>query len=160
MKKPFLVFLIILSVFGYYACTKSSPDVPVCTNKTVTQDSAALFKFAGDSIPLTLDSSGMYYHIIDSGSSLHPVFSSNITVTYVGRLMDNTIFDSASNTSLEGHALYTLIPGWQLGLPKIGVGGHIQLFIPSTYAWGCNGYAPTIPADAPVFFDVRLLAVH
>jgi FKBP-type peptidyl-prolyl cis-trans isomerase len=55
--------------------------------------------------------------------------------------------------------LNQLIAGWQIGLPKIGVGGRIQLFIPSAYAWGCTGYG-AIPADAPVFFDIELLAVR
>jgi FKBP-type peptidyl-prolyl cis-trans isomerase FkpA len=159
MKKPFLVFVIIFSVIFYYSCTKSTPDTSGCTPVPVTTDSAALIRFAGDTIPLTWDSSGLYYHIVDSGNSLHPVNSSTITVNYVGRLMDNTIFDSASNTNLQGHGLYDLILGWRFGLPKIGVGGRILLFIPSAFAWGCTGYGPVGP-NQPVFFDVKLLAVN
>ncbi len=56
-------------------------------------------------------------------------------------------------------SLANLYEGWQIGLPKIGVGGHIQLFIPSAYAWGCTGDGP-VPANTPVFFDVQLLAVN
>jgi FKBP-type peptidyl-prolyl cis-trans isomerase FkpA len=73
--------------------------------------------------------------------------------------MDNKVFDSASNTNLNGAGLYLTIPGWQIGLPKIGVGGHIELFIPSALAWGCTGYGP-VPANAPVYFDVKLLQVN
>ena len=159
MKKLFLFVLSGIVVFSYFSCQKNTPDNPVCTNKPVTADSAALIKFAGDSIPLSHDSSGLYYHIIDSGNSNKPVFSSNLTVNYTARLMDNKIFDSASNSNLNGAGLYLLIPGWQIGLPKIGAGGRIQLFIPSALAWGCTGYGP-VPADAPVYFDVKLLQVN
>jgi FKBP-type peptidyl-prolyl cis-trans isomerase FkpA len=159
MKKLLLFVLAGTAVFCYFSCAKASPDNPPCTSNPVTADSAALIKFAGDSIALTKDSTGLYYHIIDSGSALKPIFSSNITVNYVGRLMNNIIFDSASNTNLNGAGLYNLIPGWQIGLPKIGKGGRIQLFIPSALAWGCTGYGP-VPANAPVYFDVTLLQVN
>src|SRR6185369_17963899 len=99
---------------------------------------------------------GIFYKILDSGDqNLKPVFSTNIKVNYVGRLMNGVIFDSASNTNLNGTPLYGLIYGWQYGLPKIGKGGHIQLLIPSALAWGCTGYGQ-VPADAPVYFDVEL----
>jgi FKBP-type peptidyl-prolyl cis-trans isomerase FkpA len=159
MKKLLLFVLSGIVVFSYFSCGKNSPDNPACTNNPVAADSAALIKFSGDSIPLTKDSTGLYYHIIDSGSDLKPVFSSNITVNYVGRLMTNVVFDSASNTNLNGAGLYNLIPGWQIGMPKIGKGGRIQLFIPSALAWGCTGYGP-VPANAPVYFDVTLLQVN
>jgi FKBP-type peptidyl-prolyl cis-trans isomerase FkpA len=159
MKKLLLIFLSFIGIFAYYACSKSSPSSPTCTATDPTADSSALIKFAGDSIPLSKDTSGLYYHIIDSGSSTKPQFFNRLTVTYVARLMTNAIFDSASNSTLNGAPLGDLIKGWQIGMPKIGVGGHIQLFIPSAQAWGCTGYGP-VPADAPVFFDVHLLAVN
>jgi FKBP-type peptidyl-prolyl cis-trans isomerase FkpA len=159
MKKVFLFVLSGIVIFSYFSCQKSGPDAPSCTAVPPSGDSAKLIAFAGDSIPLTKDSTGLYYHIIDSGSGNKPVFSSTITVNYVGRLMNNTIFDSASKTNLMGAGLYNLIPGWQIGMPKIAKGGHIQLFIPSALAWGCTGYGP-VPANAPVYFDVELLEVY
>jgi FKBP-type peptidyl-prolyl cis-trans isomerase FkpA len=158
MKK--LYFVIAFSILiGFFGCEKAVPDNPACMASPVTADSAALIKFAGDSIKLTWDSSGLYYHIVDSGSGVKPVFSSTITVNYVGRLMSNAIFDSASNTNLQGAALYNLILGWRIGMPKVATGGRIQLFIPSALAWGCTGYGP-VPANAPVFFDIKLLSVY
>ena len=166
MKRLFLFILICVVTVSYFACAKTStPQQPSCTDKTPNQDSSEIIKFANDSfpnsIPLTRDTTGLYYHIIDSGSSTNkPISKSNLRVTYVARFIpSNIIFDSASNSYLGGSQLAGLIFGWQIGLPKIGVGGHIQLFIPSAYAWGCTGYG-TIPADAPVFFDVKLIAVY
>jgi len=167
MKKIVIFILSGFIVLCYLSCAKGTPvpSTPPCSNKSVDDDSASLIKFAGDTIPLTHDSTGLYYHIIDSGNDTKPSYYSVVTVTYTARLMDNSIFDSASNTNLMGVQLDQLIYGWQIGLPKIGVGGHIQLFIPSALGWGCNGaLSPTgvtvVPPNAPVYFDVQLLGVH
>jgi FKBP-type peptidyl-prolyl cis-trans isomerase FkpA len=166
MKKLFFFVLSGIVVLGYLSCSKGTPStsVPPCTNKDVTADSATLISFAGDTIPLTHDSTGVYDHIIDSGNAVKPSSYSTMTVTYVAKLMNNHIFDSATNSQLGGAQLYLLIHGWQIGMPKIGVGGHIQLFIPSALAWGCYGISNngviTVPADNPVYFDVKLLGVN
>jgi FKBP-type peptidyl-prolyl cis-trans isomerase FkpA len=160
MKKLFLLIFAVIAIFCYFACSKSTPQTTYCTATPPDQDSAALVKFAGDTIPLTKDTTGLYYHIIDSGSSFKPLLSSQLLVTYVARIIPtNQTFDSAVSSTLGGEPLNQLIVGWQIGLPKIGVGGRIQLFIPSAYAWGCTGIGD-IPADAPVFFDIRLLGVN
>ena len=159
MKKFFLYALAALAVFSYIACGKNLPDNKACTNALPYADSAALIKFSGDSIPLKMDSTGLIYHIIDPGSAVKPGPSAYCSVSYIGRLMTNQIFDSASNTNLNGISLDKLILGWRIGLPKIGEGGRILLFIPSAYAWGCTGYGPVGP-NQPVFFDVTLIKVN
>ena len=160
MRKMVLVIITVIAVSTYFACSKSTPQTMSCTATPPDEDSAVLIKFAGDSIPLTRDTTGLYYHIIDSGSSFKPISTNQLLVNYVARFIpSNQTFDSAVNSTLGGAPLNQLIAGWQIGLPKIGVGGRIQLFIPSAYAWGCTGYG-SIPADAPVFFDIELLAVR
>jgi FKBP-type peptidyl-prolyl cis-trans isomerase FkpA len=159
MKKLSFVFFI-AGLIVFISCGKTVSDNPPCTSKKPFDDSAALLKYAADSsLKVSMDSSGLFYQIIDSGNAVKPVYSSNITVNYIGRLMNGGVFDSASNTNLNGNGLYNLILGWRIGLPKIGVGGRIKLLIPSALAWGCTGYGP-VPADAPVYFDVTLLQVN
>jgi FKBP-type peptidyl-prolyl cis-trans isomerase FkpA len=158
MKKLFFVSVIV-GIIVFFGCNKNLPDVPACTSLPPSADSAALLNYAHDSsIHVTADS-GMYYQILDSGNSTKPIFSSYVTVSYVGRLMSGIIFDSATNSSLNGARLYGLIKGWQIGLPKIGVGGHILMLIPSEYGYGCTGFL-SVPANAPLYFDVRLLEVN
>jgi FKBP-type peptidyl-prolyl cis-trans isomerase FkpA len=162
MKKLILFIVFTIALAGYFACSKSStPNAPSCVATPVAEDSSALIKFAGDTIPLSKDSSGLYYHIIDSGNaSQKPQSFNRLVATYVARFIPSNItFDSAVNSNLNNAVLGDLIEGWQIGLPKIGVGGHIQLFIPSALAWGCTGLG-SIPADAPVFFDVHLVQVN
>jgi FKBP-type peptidyl-prolyl cis-trans isomerase FkpA len=159
MKKLFFV-VVVIGLITFFGCGKQAPDNPACTNSSPYADSTVLLKYAADSsIKTTWDSSGLYYQILDTGNNNKPVFSSNMTVNYVGRLMSGAIFDSASNSNLGGAGLYNLILGWRIVMPKIGVGGHIKMLIPSALAWGCTGYGP-VPGNSPVYFDVKLLQVN
>src|ERR1700704_5277693 len=115
MKKLLFVFVVVgmMIVFG---CGKQVPDTNACTNKSIYADTSALLTYAKDSsIHVSWDSLGLYYQILDSGNNNKPVFSSNITVNYVGRLMSGFLFDSATNTNLNGNGLYKLLNGWQYG---------------------------------------------
>jgi FKBP-type peptidyl-prolyl cis-trans isomerase FkpA len=150
------LFFIGIAVIGYFGCNKSAPQNNSCTNALPSSDSTALLTFAGDSIHAVKDTTGLYYQIIDSGSNVRPTNNSYLKVTYYGKLMNNTTFASDSNSYLNNSQLGSLIIGWQIGLPKIGKGGHIKLLIPSAYAWGCYGNG-TVGANQPVYFDIWLL---
>jgi FKBP-type peptidyl-prolyl cis-trans isomerase FkpA len=160
MKK--LIFaLVCIAAAGYFlACNKSTPGYTACGGNTPAQDSTALLQYADDSIHVTRDTSGMYFQIIDTGSGVSPTGTSGLTVTYVARLMNNSIFDSTSNSNLGGLLLDQLIAGWQIGLPKIKKGGHIKLLIPSALAWSCQGSGTAVPPNSPVYFDIHLINVQ
>ncbi|MFI5124233.1 MAG: FKBP-type peptidyl-prolyl cis-trans isomerase [Chitinophagales bacterium] len=161
MKKVIFV-VVCLVVSGYFvSCVKSvnGNTTAPCNAVDPVQDSAQLIHFAADSITLTKDTTGVYFQILDSGSGVSPVNTSGLVVTYTGRLMDNTVFTADSNSNLKGLQLGQLIPGWQIGLPKIKKGGHIKLLIPSAFAYGCQGSGTAIPSNAPVYFDIYLIDV-
>jgi hypothetical protein len=103
-------------------------------------------------ITYTTDSSGILYQIILSGNNNRPTLSSNVTIDYIGKLMNGTTFDSANNISLP---LNALIEGFKIGLPLIGIGGRIKLIIPSSLAYGCQG-GGSIPSNSPLYFDITL----
>jgi hypothetical protein len=105
-------------------------------------------------ITYTTDSSGILYQIISSGNNNRPTLSSNITVDYVGKLMNGTTFDSSNNITFPV-TLNDLIDGWKIGLPLIGIGGRIKLIIPSSLAYGCQG-GGSIPSNSPLYFDITL----
>ena len=159
MKKLIFILLVIASIC-YLGCIKSTPTTPSCTDALPYSDSVQLLTFADDSIKTTFDSTGIFYQILDSGNLLSmPNYYSNCRVTYIGKLMTNDIFDSATNSNLGGDRIYQLIPAWQFALSKIGVGGHIRILTPSTYAYGCSGFN-VIPANAPLYFDITLLSIY
>ena len=60
--------------------------------------------------------------------------------------------------------LSNLIAGWHRGLPQIGVGGKITLYIPPSLAYGpdaiYNQGVEVIPANAYMIFDIELLNIQ
>ena len=139
--KKFLIGMIGLAVILFVSgCLKeSSPGYNTCTGTKPEDDSSALLSFASSNgITPHLDSTGLYYQIIDSGTGVNPNLSSKIFVTYTGKLMTGTIVDSTSDASKTGFLLSDLIQGWQIGITQDKKGGHIKLLIPSAYAYGCR----------------------
>ena len=105
---------------------------------------------------------GLQYKILKSGPAdgQHPTRADDITVRYVGRLLDGKVF----NTSLDNGAgttvfpLQKLIPGWIAALPLMRPGDVWELYLPSYLAYGAAGKS-YIPPDSTLVFRVELVAV-
>jgi FKBP-type peptidyl-prolyl cis-trans isomerase FkpA len=163
MKKFIFAALGIGIIIFVASCMKSAgPGYVTCTGGKPADDSAALLAYASaNGITPTLDSTGLYYEIIDSGAGVRPTLNSKIFVTYVGKLMTGYTFDSVGNSANTNYLLSNLIQGWQIGIPKIMKGGHIKLLVPSAYAYGCVGSSTgVIPPNAPLYYDVQLVDVQ
>ncbi|MEZ4575403.1 MAG: FKBP-type peptidyl-prolyl cis-trans isomerase [Vampirovibrionales bacterium] len=52
-----------------------------------------------------------------------------------------------------------MIPGWDLGLEGMQVGGKRTLVVPPELGYGPKGHPPVIPPNATLKFDVELLDV-
>jgi FKBP-type peptidyl-prolyl cis-trans isomerase len=52
----------------------------------------------------------------------------------------------------------SVIVGWQQGLVGLRPGGIRRLYIPSALGYGPNGNPPTIPGDADLIFEVKLIS--
>jgi FKBP-type peptidyl-prolyl cis-trans isomerase FkpA len=142
-------------------CYKSySASTPYCSPVPTDQDSADLLKFAHDHmIDVTKDPSGLYYQIVAGGWGQAPKETSTIYVSYVGKRMDGTTFDSVGNSATTGWVLNTLLDGWQIGMTKITSGGHIKLLLPSALAYKCMGTGDgRVMPNAPVYYDVVLVS--
>jgi FKBP-type peptidyl-prolyl cis-trans isomerase FkpA len=101
------------------------------------------------------DPSGFYYVISNPGSDSIPTICSTVNVTYTGNLLpDNTEFDKAINP--VNFYLGGLILGWQKGIPLIGKGGSITLYLPPSLAYGAGGAGP-VPGNAYLRFDIQLV---
>ncbi|MBS1599772.1 MAG: FKBP-type peptidyl-prolyl cis-trans isomerase [Bacteroidetes bacterium] len=142
-------------------CYKSDvPNYWNCTPVPVANDSTALLQFAMEHhIKATKDSSGLYYEITNAGSGPCPSLTSTIYVTYIGKLMNGTTFDSVGNSAYTGWALNTLLDGWQIAVPKLYTGGHIKLLLPSALAYKCAGTGDgRVPVDAPLYYEITLVS--
>ena len=84
-----------------------------------------------------------------------------VTVNYVGRFIDGTVFDS----SLERREPFQfvlgvgqVISGWDEGIAGMRVGGKRTLSIPPELGYGTNDYGP-IPGGSTLIFEIELLKV-
>jgi FKBP-type peptidyl-prolyl cis-trans isomerase FkpA len=156
MKK--MLTLAILSVL-FYGCLKSETSTPPCTDVTPASEEPQIISFChANNITYMKDSSGIFYEILDMGTSPSPTLDSKVSVIYVAKYLDGTILDQT--TTPITNPLNTLIVGWQIGLRLIGKGGHIKMVVPSSLCYGCNGVPGRVPPNAIIYFDVTLTDVQ
>jgi FKBP-type peptidyl-prolyl cis-trans isomerase FkpA len=155
MKQLFLSLFVYLMLSGNESCVKSASD---CINKTPASEQSAMVAYAtSHSITYTVHSSGIFYQIISAGSGATPVSTSKVSVTYTGKLTNDTVFDTQNNPVQLN--ISDVIQGWQIGLPLIHKGGEIKLIIPSSLAYGCRGFS-AVPGDSILVFDIILVDVQ
>lgn len=88
--------------------------------------------------------------------------NSRVTVHYTGWTLDGTKFDSSLDRGkpfefVIGAGL--VIPGWDIGVSGMKVGGKRELVIPPELAYGVGGVPGVIPENATLKFEVALLSV-
>lgn len=101
---------------------------------------------------------GLQYIIIEPGDVERPSATATVTVNYMGTLTNDQVFDETNPNGLQPimFPLNGLIRGWQLGIPLVGRGGRVQLFIPSNIGYG-NRQAGSICPNSDLVFDIELV---
>jgi FKBP-type peptidyl-prolyl cis-trans isomerase FkpA len=152
--KKFGIFSLIIAVL-FIGCKADNG----CKNISPSSEESQITAFAAaNSIAAVKHGTGMYYEILAQGSGATPNLNSTVTITYTGKRLDGSIFDQA--TTAVSYKLADFIEGWKVGLPLIQKGGHIKLIVPSSMAYGCNGYPPVIGGNSVLYFDIQLIDVQ
>jgi FKBP-type peptidyl-prolyl cis-trans isomerase FkpA len=157
--QPKTVLLGFVTLMVFTSCLKKdngcnySPDSLVAP--VAEQDSLKVFLDSAK-INATKSPDGFYYQIVKGGSSQAPAPCSQITVAYKGWLTNGALFDQSASTILT---LGSLIDGWREGLPLIGKGGEIILYLPPSLGYG-SASNPPITANSILIFDVSLIDVQ
>jgi FKBP-type peptidyl-prolyl cis-trans isomerase len=90
------------------------------------------------------------------------VAGDTITINYVGTFLDGRVFDQSPAgqpvTFPFPIGVGRFIPGFDMGLIGMRVGGRRMLTIPSSLAYGSQG-TQGIPPNTPLKFDVTLVAI-
>ncbi|MBY0110539.1 FKBP-type peptidyl-prolyl cis-trans isomerase [Patescibacteria group bacterium] len=84
-----------------------------------------------------------------------------ISVNYVGRFEDGSVFDASANHG--GPFSFVLgagavIPGWDQGVVGMKEGGRRVLSVPPELGYGMNDYGP-IPGGSTLIFEIELVDV-
>jgi FKBP-type peptidyl-prolyl cis-trans isomerase FkpA len=95
----------------------------------------------------------LFYVIQNAGADKKPTACSGVNATYRGMFTNGAVFDQGT----VDFGLDQVITGWRNGIPLIGAGGFIQLYIPPSLGYGSSANGP-IPANSILVFDVVLNA--
>lgn len=110
---------------------------------------------------VTTTASGLQYQVITKGTGKAPIATDNVTVHYVGRLIDGTMFDSSVDRGEPAtFGVSEVIPGWTEALQLMHEGDKWMLFIPYNLAYGERGAGGQIPPYAALIFEVELIKVN
>ncbi len=152
------IFFLILLPALYLGCNKSN-NGQACTDVSPASEESQIVAYCNaNSITYTKDSSGIYYQIIDPGTTPKPILTSTVSTIYTGKYLSGAIIDQS--TTPYTAPLNNLIQGWQIGLQLIGKGGHIKMVVPSSLCYGCYGVPVSdVPPNTIIFFDITLVDV-
>lgn len=105
--------------------------------------------------------SGLQYKVITQGKGKAPVATDKVTVHYVGKLIDESVFDSsiARNEPIT-FDVNGVIPGWTEALLLMHEGDKWMLYVPQELGYGERGAGGQIPPYSTLVFEVELIKVN
>ena len=96
------------------------------------------------------------------GSGLEVKNHSKLSVHYIGKLEDNTVFDSSYDRGQFFNfqiGVRQVILGWETGLLGMKEGGKRTIFIPYQLAYGETGAGSLIPPKSNLIFEIEVIKV-
>jgi FKBP-type peptidyl-prolyl cis-trans isomerase FkpA len=106
--------------------------------------------------------SGLYYIEKKKGTGKKTEAGKTLVVHYTGTTIDGKIFDSSLQRGKPLNFILgrgQVIKGWDEGFQLMKEGGEARFIIPSTLAYGKNGYSNLILPYSTLVFEVELLEV-
>jgi FKBP-type peptidyl-prolyl cis-trans isomerase FkpA len=162
MKRGLLLLMIFSACLS--ACTKSTGlTSPAAVEAQAVIDDNIITQYLKTNglTAQTVDTTGVRY-IIDVPGLATSLYNSStaVTVADTGKLLTTGVVFSETNNFHPTYILGQVIRGWQLGIPKVGQGGTITLFVPSRYAYGPYAQPDIgLPANAVLIFNITVLNV-
>lgn len=151
-------FILMLALF--VSCSSDDDSFYSPTEQATLDNQVILDYLAENNLDAEKHASGLYYIIHDAGDGERfPTYYDEVEVRYRGTLIDGTVFDETIADATYSNILGSLIYGWQIGLPLIGEGGNMTLFIPSLLGYGSYPL-PGIPANSVLIFDIELVSIQ
>ena len=125
----------------------------------IAENEAFLEKTAEDEGVVTTES-GLQYKVIEMGEGPKPGFRDTVLVHYVGKLVNDTVFDSSIERGEPAQfKVSALIKGWSEGLQLMPEGSKFEFYIPYELGYGTRGAGQDIKPFSTLIFEVELLDV-
>lgn len=158
MAKKIFTGLIILGILGLVVWYGTKPpSVQELAEMGITPSTAPF-----PTPPESSQSGELTVQEISEGTGAEVKSGDSVVMHYKGTLQDGTVFDSSYD---RGQPFETqigvgaVIKGWDKGVPGMKVGGKRLLVIPAELGYGSQGYPPSIPPNATLFFEVELVSI-
>jgi FKBP-type peptidyl-prolyl cis-trans isomerase FkpA len=149
---------VIVLLMGFLCSCSKKNNNAACTNATAASEEAEIITYCNtNGINAVKDTSGLYYQVLNPGTPPMPDINDTVSVTFTGKFLDGTVFGESGDAPPRG-SLSAFIDGWIIGLQKIGKGGQMKMVVPSSLAYGCQGYY-SVPPNEILYFDIRLANV-
>lgn len=105
--------------------------------------------------------SGLQYEMLLPGTGMRPNRYSTVTVHYIGKLTNGSVFDSSVQRGQPAtFSLQQVVAGWQEGIPLMQEGSKFRFTIPPHLGYGSAGAPPMIGPNETLIFEVELIRVH
>jgi FKBP-type peptidyl-prolyl cis-trans isomerase FkpA len=107
-------------------------------------------------------SSGLQYEIVKEGTGQRPTLENNVTVQYVGKLIDGTVFESSIDAGKPVNMeVKKLIKGWQEALQMMKVGSKYIIYVPTNLAYGLYPQpGGKVKPNMALIFELELLSIE
>lgn len=110
---------------------------------------------------VTTTASGLQYEVVTMGDGPKPKATDNVTVHYIGTLVDGTEFDSSVRRGQPvTFPLNGVIAGWTEGVQLMPVGSKFKFYIPGYLGYGPRGAGNLIGPNETLVFEVELLDIQ
>ena len=130
-------------------------------NESMKKENLAFLERNKTAEGVKVTASGLQYKVVANGSGKSPAATDNVTVHYVGTLVDGTEFDSSVRRGQPtSFALNQVIRGWTEGLQLMHEGDKFIFYIPQELGYGDRGAGGQIPPFSTLIFEVELIKVN
>lgn len=105
---------------------------------------------------------GIRYIILQEGSGNLIKAGEKVAVLYVGRLLNGTVFDQATEKDkafVFRVAREQVIQGWDQILQEMKLGEKRLVVIPAELAYGTRGQPPKIGRNAALVFEIEVIEI-
>lgn len=153
-----VIFAAAVLFFALQGCKKDDKcDPDTLIEAAPASEVEALHQYIVDNkIEAQKDERGFFYKIQTTGTGKKPDICSKVRVNYIGTLTNGTVFDRQNDSEFP---LGEVINGWRAGIPLIGEGDKITLYLPPSMGYGSEGIGG-IPGNAILIFSIDLVKVY
>ena len=103
----------------------------------------------------------MQYIVFTEGTGAIPKSNDTVVVNYRGTLINGKEFDNSAKRGGQPakFPVNRVVRGWTETLQMMKVGSKWQIYLPSSLAYGDNGYGPTIEPGTTLIFEMELTGI-